>query len=141
MNIETILISDNKTIKEHTDIQSMLNYLKRHYKLTSFQLSKPNVIYKVQKGSAVTISNEKMTDELAIEFLKINPERISLFSVYPDNYKELIGLEQPEGEPEPETSKAVKSSPVKKTTTRKKPCTNCKKKKTVISKKNKTNDK
>lgn len=143
MEIQEILKSSNKIIKENiqlladdykrlssrnvckscpSDIQNMLNYLKNHYKVVNFELKKPQVIYKLQKGSAKTISNAKMSDELALEFLKIKNERIELFSKYPENWVELI---TDEGDEE------VK--PKKKTST-KKPCKSCKKK--IIKKEN-----
>ncbi len=61
--------------------------------MTNFKLNKPLVIYKIERGKVGTISNSKMTDALAIQFLTINPDRISLFSDFPENWKELIGLE------------------------------------------------
>lgn len=82
------------------DIQNMISTLKNHFNMTSFKLKKPQVIYKMKKGSATTISNPKMTDELAIEFLSIRPERIELFSEFPENWKDLI-----KGQAEPEASK------------------------------------
>ncbi|KQC33407.1 hypothetical protein AAU57_08830 [Nonlabens sp. YIK11] len=63
---------------------------------SKFQLNKPQVIYKIEKGGSRTISNQNMTDELAVEFLNINPDRIRLFSKYPENYSEM--LDQKEGE-------------------------------------------
>lgn len=36
------------------------------------------------------LSNSNATDDLCIEFLRINPNRISLFEKYPENWKELI---------------------------------------------------
>lgn len=111
------------------DIHKMLNHLKKHYSVVNFQLRKPNVIYKLQTGSPITISNSVMTDELAIEFLKINPERIKLFSMYPSNWD----AEILENEPKKEASKTTKK-------TTKKPCKNCKKKQGNNSKKT-TNDK
>lgn len=90
---------------------------------TQFQFKQPNVMYKLHKGSGVLISNAKMTDELAVEFLKIDPARIKHFSIYPENWLELVGTEeaeQAEATPEPET-------PVEVVETAKKGCTSCKK--------------
>ena len=141
MTILEILGSSNKIIKENinvlaedykritnrnvckscaTDIQSMINFLKNEYKVVNFQLKKPFVIYKLQKGSTQTISNQIMSDELAIEFLKIKKERIDLFSKYPENWLELIG----EVNQKKET---------------KKPCKTCKKK-TANNRKRKNDD-
>ncbi|WP_339875219.1 hypothetical protein [Olleya marilimosa] len=91
----------------------------------SFQLKKAQVIYKLQKGSPVTISNLKMTDELAIDFLKINSERIKLFSKYPENWLELIGETEETIEVKTEP-KVEEVKPKRKYT--KKPCKTCKKK-------------
>jgi hypothetical protein len=41
-------------------------------------------------GSGQFITNAVLTDALAIEFLKVNPNRISMFSEYPDNWRELL---------------------------------------------------
>ena len=141
MTILEILGSSNKIIKENinvlaedykritnrnvckscaTDIQSMINFLKNEYKVVNFQLKKPFVIYKLQKGSTQTISNQIMSDELAIEFLKIKKERIDLFSKYPENWLELIG--------EVNQKKEIK-----------KPCKTCKKK-TANNRKRKNDD-
>jgi len=88
-----------------------------------------NVMYKVQKGKPFTISNAKMTNDLAIQFLKVKSSRIELFSDYPENWKELIGEStdvEPVIEPKPKPKRKY---------TRKKPCTNCKKKATNNKKK------
>lgn len=78
------------------DIKFMISVLKNKYKMTNFKLIKPFVIYKLQKGSPKTISNDTMTDELAIEFLQIDPARIAVFSQYPENWEELITPTAPE---------------------------------------------
>ena len=62
--------------------------------ITSFELKRPTAQYRLEKGKPPVISNDLMSDGLAIEFLKINPARIELFATFPDNWKELIGLEQ-----------------------------------------------
>lgn len=36
------------------------------------------------------ISNNNLTNELALEFLSINPKRIECFEVYPDNWSEML---------------------------------------------------
>ena len=65
--------------------------------MTNFEFKKLNGIYKMKQGGSVTISNKSMTDEIALEFLSINKERISLFSKYPENWEEL--LDNPTVEP------------------------------------------
>jgi hypothetical protein len=112
----------------------------------NFQLKKPQVIYKLEKGSSRTISNSKMTDELAIKFLKINEDRIKLFSKYPENWLELIQDEDEEDDIEIQTENISKvpgegETETKTTSKRKakrKPCTGCKKK---ITKKDNTDGK
>lgn len=48
-------------------------------------------------GSSVLFNNNSITDELAIEYLRINPnERISNFSTYPENWEEMIEKEEAE---------------------------------------------
>ena len=46
-------------------------------------------LYPIEFGSGLMISNTNMSDELAFMFLKENPNRISLFEKYPENWKEL----------------------------------------------------
>lgn len=144
MEIQEILKSSNKIIKEYiqvladdykslakidvcrscpSDIQNMLNYLKNHYKVVNFELAKPSVIYKLQKGSSRTISNSILTDELAIDFLKIRKERIELFSKYPSNWLELIGESESEAAPKPKRKYTKRKPSAKKT------CKTCKQKK------------
>jgi len=77
-----------------SDIQFMISSLKQIYKMTNFEFKKNAAQYKNKKGDKTTISNNTMTDEKAIEFLKTNPERIGLFSKFPENWKELIQGEQ-----------------------------------------------
>lgn len=151
MDIPTILNLPNNQLKLHidvladdyknrtgrtvcrscaSDIQQMITTLKQEYKMTNFELKKPQVIYKIEKGKGFTISNDTMTDELAIYFLKVNPDRIELFSKYPENWKELIGLENEEVEEnvneETSIKKVVETPAVKSTKTNKKGCTGCK---------------
>lgn len=73
-----------------SDIQFMISSLKQFYKMVNFEFKKNAAQYKNAKGDKTTISNNTMTDEKAIEFLKTNPERIKLFSKFPENWKELI---------------------------------------------------
>ncbi|MBP0904851.1 hypothetical protein ACFSKN_04710 [Mariniflexile gromovii] len=105
-----------------SDIQFMINRLKKKYKMTNFQLRKPHVIYKLEKGGSETISNDKMTDELALRFLKIKNERIDLFSKYPENWIELLGEDNNEDNVDEKVNEVVKE-------TSKKPCATCKDKK------------
>lgn len=47
-------------------------------------------IIQMSFGSGQFISNANLTNELAINFLKANPNRISMFEVYPENWKDLL---------------------------------------------------
>lgn len=73
-----------------SDIAYMISSLKLIYKMNNFEFKKNAAQYKNLKGDKTTISNGTMTDEKAIEFLKTNPERIVLFSKYPENWESLI---------------------------------------------------
>ena len=75
-----------------SDVSFMILELKNHYKMTSFKFKKDAACYKYEKGGKVTISNDNLTDENAIKFIKKNPNRINLFSKYPENWVELCGL-------------------------------------------------
>ena len=78
-----------------TDIQFMISSLKRYYMTSQFEFTQTFVMYKIQKGEPETISNDTMTDDKAIRFLQVNPDRIRVFSKYPENWEELIGLKEP----------------------------------------------
>lgn len=49
-------------------------------------------------GDGEFISTEHAPDNLCIEFLRANPNRISLFEVYPENWKDLINNEEENGD-------------------------------------------
>lgn len=83
------------------DVQFMINYLKNLKDMSKFELKNPVAIYRMQKGRAERITQSILTDDMAIEYLSINPERIVLFGRYPDNWEQLIGL-APEDEAEDE---------------------------------------
>lgn len=76
-------------------VKEMVLTLKLYYMKTRFAFKRNAASYKNKKGDKVTISNSTMTDEKAIEFLRTKPERISLFSVFPKDWKKLI-KEMPE---------------------------------------------
>lgn len=71
-------------------INEMVLILKNQYKMTQFKFKRHAASYKNKKGDRTTISNSTMTDKKAVEFLKTNPERIKLFSVFPSNWKKLV---------------------------------------------------
>jgi len=64
--------------------------LLKHFKMTDYQLKKPFGIYKINKKDSKegTISNASMTNEKAERFLSLRPERIDLFSKYPEDWNE-----------------------------------------------------
>lgn len=78
------------------DVNNMINKLRKHYNMTNFELKKINGVYKLEKGGKITISNNTMSDALALEFLSIRKERIELFSKYPENWEELVDGKQEE---------------------------------------------
>ena len=41
-------------------------------------------------GSSELFNNDTLTNDIALRYLKINPNRIANFDLYPDNWKELI---------------------------------------------------
>lgn len=55
-----------------------------------------NKYFRLSRENGKTINNNIMTDELALEFLKINPERINLFSKFPKNWEEMLGIDNSE---------------------------------------------
>jgi hypothetical protein len=73
-----------------SDVALMISNLKIIYNMKNFTFKKPNAQYKNKKGDSKTISNDSMTDEKAVEFLKTDPKRISLFSKHPKNWKKVI---------------------------------------------------
>ena len=60
--------------------------------MSKFEFKSSTAIYRVDKQKQARISQSNLTDESAVEYISLNPERISLFKKYPDNWQELIGL-------------------------------------------------
>lgn len=81
------------------DVNTMIYKLKKHYNMTQFELKRTNTIYRLEKGKPETISNDNMTDELAIRFIMLNPLRIELFSKYPNDWKTILGVETKQEDP------------------------------------------
>lgn len=79
---------------------------------TNFKLREGIGAKQMDFGSSQFISNDNMTDELAIKFLKGNPQRISMFGEFPKNYKELL-------ENKPKVEDKVEDKPVTKKRSRK----------------------
>lgn len=84
--------------KKTTEIQNVV-YEDIESKIESnFRLKGIVGIIQMSFGSGQFISNANITDDLAIEFLKVNPNRISMFEAYPENWKELVqGVNNDEG--------------------------------------------
>ena len=64
--------------------------LKRHYMTCQFKFKRPIAQYKIKKGDKATIHNGNITDEKAIEFLKVRSSRIELFSEYPKDIEIIV---------------------------------------------------
>lgn len=71
--------------------------------ITDFELKGLNPYYRLEKGKPETISNSQMSNKLALQFLRIDPTRIKLFSKYPEDWRERIST----GKVERENSKEV----------------------------------
>lgn len=75
------------------DINQALTTLKRDMKTTKYEFKKLNGIYRLGKNR--TISNRNLTDELAEEFLRENPNRIKRFYRYDEDfYNSLVSKEE-----------------------------------------------
>lgn len=60
---------------------------------SKFKIKEGVPFLQMEFGSGTFFSNETITDDLAIEYLKKNPNRISNFSQFPENWKKLTGSE------------------------------------------------
>lgn len=91
----------------------MIIKLKKYYNMSNFELKGDSMTYRISKKSPKIINNNIITDELAIEFISVYPEkRILKFSKYPKNWKELVEeyLGQEIVEPEPEKPETEQSN-------------------------------
>jgi len=57
---------------------------------SNFKLRDNIGVMQINFGGGLFISKTEAPDELCLKFLKVNPKRISLFDIYPDNWMELI---------------------------------------------------
>jgi hypothetical protein len=48
-------------------------------------------------GSGEFLTNDTLTDESAIAFLKVNPNRISMFEIYPKDWMTMISDDKTQG--------------------------------------------
>lgn len=99
-----------KMKKYYERLKNKLN--QKNKKMSQFLFKKDVGAMQMSFGSGQFISNDNMTDELAIEYLKINPNRNTMFSKKPENWEELIGEEQ-ETEKTPEQLRADKVNQLK----------------------------
>lgn len=82
-------------------------------KKTTVEVAESNSNFKLRNvgihqfafGAGEFISNAHMTDELALAFLKLNPNNISLFEIFPENWKELLSNDKPQNEASKSKSK------------------------------------
>ena len=72
-----------------SSLNEMIINLKKHYNMSDFRI-KNNGYYRLSKESSKTINNNIITNELAIEFLQIDTDRIKVFEAYPENWKEMV---------------------------------------------------
>lgn len=73
-----------------SDVAYMILTLKNIYKMCEFKLKGAVAQYKNKKGDKTTVKNSTLTNEIAIEFLRTDKKRISLFSKYPSNWEKLL---------------------------------------------------
>ena len=90
-----------------SDVSLMLLMLKNFYNMSNFRFKAESAQYKNKASDGFTISNATMTDEKAIEFLKTNPERIRLFSHFPEGWEDLIQGEDAIGDDANAAAKAT----------------------------------
>ncbi|RAK21605.1 hypothetical protein B0I03_10537 [Flavobacterium aquaticum] len=84
----------NKHKKYFDKLQSEgVELLKPQVENSGFKLRNNIGVLGINFGGGKSITIDNAPDELCIEFLKANPNRISLFEVYPENWVELINNE------------------------------------------------
>ncbi len=91
----TETLGGNVCVSCRGSLNEMILKLKRHFNMSNFEL-KNNAYYRLAKGDSRTINNNIITDQLALEFLKINKERIKLFSKYPSGWEDMLTAENKE---------------------------------------------
>lgn len=88
-------LGKNVCVSCRGSLNEMILKLKRYFNMSNFEL-KNNAYYRLEKGDSTTINNNIITDQLALEFLRINKERIKLFSKYPEGWEDLLTAENKE---------------------------------------------
>ncbi|WP_172918076.1 hypothetical protein [Capnocytophaga canis] len=73
---------------------TLLNYKKmdktNKKQSSQFKIRKDISFLQMDFGSSILFNNDTITDELALQYLKINPRRIANFEEYPDDWQELL---------------------------------------------------
>lgn len=70
--------------------QKLNTYLATEKEESLFKLRKDIGVVQINFGSGDFISFDNAPNDICIEFLKANPNRISMFAEYPTNWKELL---------------------------------------------------
>lgn len=69
---------------KNNGMSTLKNKIERNFEL------KNGFVGQMSFGSQQHLSNANLTDELALEFLSINPERIKCFETFPKNWQKLV---------------------------------------------------
>lgn len=96
-----------------SDIKYMISSLKLLYKMVNYQFKRERAQYKIAKGDKFTISNDNLTDDLAVKFLNENPERIALFSKFPKDWAKKVKGAKVDDSGEDEATKAAEAEAIK----------------------------
>lgn len=88
MNIEKPCCKNKfQNSNEKTNVEGIE---KMNSKATSFKLRNDLMVDGISTENGDFISVDYADEKVCIEFLKFNPNRISLFEIYPENWMELI---------------------------------------------------
>lgn len=76
---------------------TLLNYKKmdktNKKQSSQFKIRKDISFLQMDFGSSILFNNDTITDELALQYLKINPRRIVNFETYPKDWEKLLEKE------------------------------------------------
>lgn len=81
----TEAVKDNAEQNTQEDLQNDSN------EPCKFRLRAGITSLAIDFGSSELFNNDTLTNDIALRYLKINPNRIANFDLYPDNWEELIG--------------------------------------------------
>jgi hypothetical protein len=79
-------LDKNVCISCRGSLNEMIITLKKYYNMSNYELT-GNAYYRLSKDSSATINNKNITDDLAEEFLRLDPSRIRLFDKYPSDWE------------------------------------------------------